>query len=40
MCISDGSMHIIAQQCPQIHMLTLALVEGITDKGLEIILKL
>jgi hypothetical protein len=38
-CIDDECASIIAQWCPNIHMLSLALVEGITDKGIEIILK-
>jgi hypothetical protein len=38
-CVSDASVYIIARQCPQIHVLTLAHVESITDKGLESFLK-
>lgn len=38
-CIDDKCASLIALLCPQIHVLSLALVEGITDKGTEIILK-
>jgi len=38
-CINDDFALIIALLCPQIHVLSLAFVEGITDKGIEIILQ-
>ena len=38
-CINDECASIIALLCPQIHVLSLALIEGITDKGIEIICK-
>jgi hypothetical protein len=38
-CIDDECALIIALLCPQIHVLSIALVEGITDKGIGIILK-
>jgi hypothetical protein len=38
-CIDDECASFIALLCPQIHVLSLAFVEGITDKGIEIILK-
>ena len=36
---NDEYTSIVALLCPHIHVLSLALVEGITDKGTEIILK-
>ena len=38
-CIDDEMASVIAQLFPQIHVLSLAFVDGITDNGIEIILK-
>ncbi|XP_021916289.1 uncharacterized protein LOC110828159 isoform X2 [Zootermopsis nevadensis] len=38
-CINDDCAAIIALHCSQIHLLSLALIEGITDKGIETIVK-
>lgn len=38
-CVNDECAATIALHCSQLHLLSLALVEGVTDKGIETILK-
>jgi hypothetical protein len=38
-CVNDECAAAIALHCPQLHLLSLALVEDVTDKGIEAILK-
>jgi hypothetical protein len=38
-CVNDECAVTIALNCSQLHLLSLALVEGITDRGIETILK-